>query len=128
MVVTDFSEKYYLYENMAIWEISSMEDFFTSHNMMKEIFEEEYGFPYSREANKNINLIEAGFAIIEKLLNRFNDKHFIAFSADDENHAILKGLQNKKIISFGIDIYALNPKLIYVLEMDKTKDLKKYDV
>ena len=125
MIATDFSEKYYLYENMAIWEISSMDDFFSSHSMMLEIFENEYGFPYSEESAKGINLLDAGFAIVEKLLDCFSDKHFVVFSANDENHGILIGLRNRKIINFGMDIYALNPEKIYVLEMDKTKDLQK---
>ncbi|MBL0309312.1 MAG: hypothetical protein IPP77_06470 [Bacteroidetes bacterium] len=127
MIATDFNEKYFMYENMAIWEINSMEDFFKSHNMMKEIFKNEYGVPYSEETSKGINLMDAGFAIVEKLLDCFRDKHFVVFSMNDENHNILKGLQDKKVINFGMDIHVLNPRNIYVLEMDKTKDLQKYD-
>ncbi len=127
MIATDFDEKYFMYENMAIWEIKSMEDFFSSHTMMMEIFENEYGFPYSQQSANGIDLLDAGFAIVEKLLDCFRDKHFLVFSDNDENHAILRGLQDKKTINFGMDIYVLNPKRIYVLEMDKTKDLQKYD-
>ena len=127
MIALNFDEKYFLYENMAIWEISSMEDFFRSHNMMLEIFENEYGFPYTQETSKGINLMDAGFAIVEKLLDCFRDKHFLVFSDNDENHTILRGLQDKKAINFGMDIYVLNPKKIFVLEMDKTKDPQKYD-
>jgi hypothetical protein len=127
MITTNFDEKYFLYENMAIWEISSMEDFFSSHTMMMEIFENEYGFPYSKETAKGISLLDSGFAIVEKLLDCFRDKHFLVFSYNDENHVVLRGLQDKKVINFGMDVYVLNPKRIYVLEMDKTKDLQKYD-
>lgn len=127
MIATDFDEKFFLYENMAIWEISSMEDFFNSHSLMHEIFENEYGFPYSQESANGITLLDAGFAIVEKLLDSFRDKHFVVFSENDENHAILRGLQDKNAINFGMDIYVLNPKRIYVLEMDKTKALQKYD-
>ena len=127
MVATDFDEKYFMYENMAIWEIRSMDDFFESHSMLKEIFKNEYGFPYSPESAEGMDLLGAGFAVVEKLLDSFRDKHFVVFSANDENHAVLKGLQDKKVITFGMDIYVLNPSRIYVLEMDKTKDLQKYD-
>ncbi len=127
MIATDFNEKYFMYDNMAIWEITTMEDFFNSHSMMKEIFKNEYGVPYTEETAKGINLMDAGFAIVEKLLDCFRDKHFVVFSMNDENHIILKGLQNKKVINFGMDIYVLHPNRIYVLEMDKTKDLQKYD-
>ena len=127
MIITDFNEKYYMYDNMAIWEIKSMDDFFDSHSMMKEIFEKEYGVSYSKETMKDAGLLDAGFAIVEKLLGCFSDKHFVVFSMDDENHKILKGLQDKKAINFGMDIYVLNPSRVYVLETDKTKDLQKYD-
>jgi hypothetical protein len=128
MVATDFDEKYFMYENMAIWEIRSMDEFFDSHSMMREIFRNEYGVPYSQESAAGIDLLGAGFAIVEKLLDCFRDKHFVVFSSDDENHAILRSLQDKKIINFGMDIYVLNPSRIYVLEMDKTKDPQMYDV
>ncbi len=127
MIATDFDEKCFMYENMAIWEIRSMDDFFDSHSMMMEIFENEYGFPYSQKTAKGMDFMGAGFAIVEKLLDCFRDKHFLVFSDNDENHAILKGLQDKKTINFGMDIYVLHPNRIYVLEMDKTKDLQKYD-
>lgn len=127
MVITDFNEKYYMYENMAIWEIKTMDDFFDSHDKMREIFKNEYGVDYSAENIEDVKLLDAGFSIVEKLLDCFDDKHFVVFSLDDENHNILKGLQDKKTINFGMDIYVLNPSRIYVLEADKTKDLQKYD-
>ena len=127
MIANDFSEKYLLFENMAIWDIPSMEDFFTSHNMMLEIFEKEYGFHYSQRYGKENNFTDGDISVVEKLLDCFGDKHFFVFSYNDRNHAILKELQDKKVINFGIDIHVLNPKKIYVLEMDKTKDLQKYD-
>lgn len=127
MIATDFSEKYLMFENMAIWDIPSMEDFFTSHNMMLEIFEKEYGFSYSQRYGKESNFTDGDMAVVEKLLDCFGDKHFFVFSSNDRNHVILKELQDKKMVNFGMDIHVLNPKKIYVLEMDKTKDLQKYD-
>ena len=127
MIATDFSEKYLLFENMAIWDIPSMQDFFSSHSNMTEIFEKEYGFPYSQRNGKENKFTDADIAVVEKLLDCFGDKHFFVFSYNDRNHAILKELQDKKVINFGMDIYMLNPKRIYVLEMDKTQDLQKYD-
>lgn len=119
MIAIEFDEKYFLYTNMVIWEIGSMEDFFKSHSMMKEVFQSEYGVAYSEETAKGITLMGAGFAIVERLLDCFQDKHFLVFSQDDENHNILKGLQNRKLINFGMDIGAIGPDRIYVLEMDK---------
>jgi hypothetical protein len=127
MIATNFDEKYFMYDNFAIWEIKTMDDFFDSHSKMREIFENEYGFLYSDETAKGMDFMGAGFAVIEKLLDSFRDKHFFVFSSDDENHAILKGLQDRKTINFGMDIYVLNPTRIYVLEMDKSKDPQHYD-
>ncbi len=128
MIANDFGENYLMFENMAIWDIPSMEDFFTSHNMMLEIFEKEYGFPYSQRNGKENNFTDGDISVIEKLLDCFGDKYFFVFSNNDRNHAILKELQDKKVITFGMDIHVLHPKKIYVLEMDKTKDLQKYDI
>ena len=127
MIANDFSEKYLMFENMAIWDIPSMEDFFTSHNMMLEIFEKEYGFPYAQRYGKENNFTDGDISVVEKLFDCFDDKHFFVFSYNDRNHAILKELQDKKVINFGMDIHVLNPKKIYVLEVDKTQDLQKYD-
>ena len=128
MIATNFDEKYFMYDNFAIWEIRSMDDFFDSHSMMREIFENEYGAPFSQKSTAEFDFMGAGFAIIEKLLDCFRDKHFFVFSSDDENHAILKGLQDRKTINFGMDIYVLNPTRIYVLEMDKSKDPQMSDM
>ena len=127
MIARNFDEKYFLYENMAIWEVRSMDDFFDSHSMMRGIFESEYGFPFNPETAKGMDFLGAGFAIIEKLMDSFQDKQFFIFSSDDENHSVLKALQDKKKINFGMDIYVLTPGRIYVLEMDKSKDPQKYD-
>lgn len=127
MIVVDFENKYLMYDNYAIWEITSLEEFFKSHEMMFEIFEKEYGVSYNERNNSDVKIADSEIVVVSKLLDYFEDKHFFVFSNNDSNHQGLKNLQDKKIISFGMDIYVLNPKKIYVLEMDKTKDPKMYD-
>ena len=127
MIITDFNEKYNLFENMAIWEVPSLDNFFTSHVMMYEIFEKEYGFTYPNRFMPENKFSESDISVVTKLLDYFGDKHFFVFSNKDSNHSILKGLQDKKIINFGMDINVLHPNKIYVLELDKTKNLQKYD-
>ena len=127
MIVTDYREQYLMFENMQIWDITSMEDFFTSHKMMHQIFLKEYGFDYSQRDEPGKNFTDSDIMVVSKLLDFFGDKHFFVFSNNDKHHNDLKFLQDKKVINFGMDIYVLNPNRIYVLEMDKTKDLQKYD-
>ena len=127
MIVTDFENKYLMYDNFEIWEISSLEEFFKSHQMMFEIFEKEYGIPFQERDNSDVKIADTDIVIVSKLLDYFEDKQFFVFSNNDLGHQGLKNLQDKKIINFGMDIYVLNPNKIYVLEMDKTKDPKMYD-
>lgn len=127
MTVNDFGTKYLMYENMSIWEIRSLDELFKTHESLFEIFEKEYGFPYSELADHKNDFKDSDSMVISKLLDHFGDKQFFVFSYGDKHHNDLKNLQDKKIINFGIDIHVVNPSRIYVLEMDKTQDLKVYD-
>ena len=127
MTVTDFSEKYLMYENMSIWEIKSLDEFFKADENLLEIFEKEYGFPFSKLSEQKENFKDSEIMVVSKLLDHFGDKYFFVFSDNDKHHNDLKMIQDKKIINFGMDIYVIHPNKIYVLEMDKTKDLKMYD-
>lgn len=127
MIVKDFHEKYLMFENMAIWDISSLEDFLTSHNQLGEIFKKEYEFSYDQRKEPQNVFQDTDIEVVTKLLDHFGDKNFFVFSDSDINHSVLKELQDKKVINFGMDIYVLHPNKIYVLEMDKTKDMQKYD-
>ena len=127
MIVRDYKDQFNMFDNMAIWAISSMEEFFTSHQQIEEIFAAEYGFSYSSRNEQAEKFIDTDIMMVSRLLDLFGDKHFFVFSENDAQHIILKELQDKKLISFGMDIYVLKPNHIYVLEMDKTKDLQKYD-
>ncbi len=126
MTITDFSDNYLMYENMSIWELKSLEEFFKAHENLLEIFEKEYGFPFDKLKERE-NFTDSEIMIVSKLLDHFGDKQFFVFSNNDKHHNDLKGLQDKKFINFGMDIHVIHPTRIYVLEMDKTKDLKMYD-
>ena len=128
MTITNFSDNYYMYENMSIWEIKSLTEFFKAQESLFEIFEKEYGFPFNKLDEQASVFKESDIMIVSKLLNYFSDKYFLIFSYNDQHHNQLKNMQDRKIINFGIDIYVIHPKSIYVLEMDKTKDLKMYDI
>lgn len=127
MLITDFSKNYRKYENMSIWEIKSLDDFLKAHEQLLEIFEKEYGFTYAERYKQPESFKDSDITVVTKLLDYFGDKCFFVFSNNDQHHQDLKTLQDKKIINFGIDIHVIHPTQIYVLEMDKTKDLKAYD-
>ncbi len=127
MIISDFKTNFHMYENMAIWEIANINDFFKAHEMLKEIFEKEYKFSYDSRIDKENDYTDSDIEMVNKLLDYFNDKHFLVFSNNDPTHILLKEFQDKKIINFGMDIYVLHPDKIYVMEMDKTKDVQKYD-
>lgn len=126
MTVTDFRDNYQLYENMAIWELKSLDELFLAHENMAEIFENEYGFPFSK-LNEQTVFSDSDVMVVSKLLDHFGDKQFFVFSYNDNHHNDLKALQDAKTINFGMDIHVIHPNRVYVLEMDKTKDLKMYD-
>lgn len=127
MVVTDFKDNYLMYENMVIREFSSLEEFFGVHEMLRQIFTDEYGFAYEERSNPANNYTDTAVETMNKLLDYFGDKYFFVFTVNDAHYYSLLGLQDKKIINFGIDLKMLDVQKVYVMEMDKTKDLKKYD-
>jgi hypothetical protein len=127
MTITDYSSSYLKYNNMSIWEIKTLDELFKAHESMLEIFEKEYGFPYNKLNEQKEDFTDSDVKVVSKLLDHFGDKHFFVFSYGDKHHGDLKTLQDKKTINFGVDIHVINPQRVYVLEMDKTQDLKVYD-
>lgn len=127
MIVTDFKENYNMYENMSIWVVNSLDEFFKAHEFLMEIFENEYRFPFDKRNEQANPFDDTDIMVVSKLLDHFGDKQFFVFSKTDKHHKDLIEIQNKKIINFGMDISSIEPNKIYVLEMDKTKDLSMYD-
>ena len=112
---------------MSIWEISSLDDFFKANEALPEIFEKEYGFPYSQWNDTDKKIPDGDVVVVSKLLDYFQDKFFFIFANGDLHHQYLKALQDNKVINFGVDIHVIHPSKIFILEMDKTQDLRKWD-
>lgn len=127
MIITDFKDNYLMYENMVIREIASLEEFLDIHEMLYQIFKDEYGFAYQERKNPENNFSDTPIEAMNKLLDYFGDKYFYIFMVGDLHFNSLVTLQDKKIFNFGIDLNKLDKEKIYMMEMDKTKDLKKYD-
>lgn len=127
MTVTDFDKNYKMFENMAVWEIKSLNHFFEDDEMLMKIFNEEYGFPYAEFSKHSETFSDTPIMVVSKVLDYFGDKYFFVFENNNKHHNDLKKLQDQKIINFGMDIYVLHPERIYALMMDKSKDPSKYD-
>lgn len=127
MTIADFESKYLLYENMAVWEVKSLDHFFEDDEILQKIFQEEYKFPYSELEKHKDTFSDTPVMVVSRLLDYFGDKFFFVFENNNEHHNQLKRLQDKKIISFGMDIYVLHPERVYVLMLDRVKDLAAYD-
>jgi len=127
MTITDYDKNYKMFENMAIWEVKSLDHFFEDDAILTKIFEEEYKFPYAEFNDKKETFTDTPLMVVSKVLDYFGDKYFFVFENNNKHHNDLKTLQDKKIVNFGMDIHVLNPTRIYVLMMDKSKDPSKYD-
>ena len=51
------------------------------------------------------------------------DKHFVLFTLHDKNHLELIQMQNSRVMNFGIDIESISPNHVYILIMDKLKEV-----
>jgi hypothetical protein len=125
MIVANFYPVYHMYDNMQLWEVNNKEQFFKTNEQLAEIFAMEYGFPYA-EINET-NFKDELRMLVTKLLDYFEDKSFFVFEKDDQSFLELYQLQHEKKVNFGIDLMSLMPEKVYVMEMDKTQDLQKYD-
>ena len=127
MTITDYASKYRMFENMAIWEIKSLDHFFEDDEMLMKIFKEEYGFEYANLNENSKSFTDTPIMVVSKALDYFGDKYFFVFENNNKHHHELMKLQDNKTIQFGIDIHVLNPNRIYVLMMDKCKNPAVYD-
>ncbi|MCX6297313.1 MAG: hypothetical protein NTX97_14885 [Bacteroidetes bacterium] len=123
MIVSNLKTDFHLYENMAIWEIENLESFLNAHGLLKEIFVREYRMLFERRFNAENSFTDSDIIVVGKLLNHFADKYFVVFENSDPNYFLLKEFQEKAILDFGRDMNVLDQTKIYVLEMDKKKDL-----
>ena len=121
MIVNTFSQSCSDYENFAIWDIENMRDFFDRSTVLNEIFEHDYKTTYPEYDKNRTETSDTNLEIMSKLLDQIGDKHFFIFTLHDENHLELVGLQQSKIMNFGMDIQEIKGDRVYVVMMDKKK-------
>lgn len=123
MLVQQFSENPFKYKDFEIWDVENMEAFFKGNGVIKEIFEKEYKIPVSQFDKLRVDLPETNVGIIASILDQVGDKHFFVFTLHDPNHLELVKMQNLKVMDFGINIEDILPDHVYIVIMNKVKEV-----
>lgn len=123
MLVQQFSENPFQYKGFEVWDVENMEAFFKGNGVLKEIFEKEYKVLITDFENRRNELPETNLGIIANILDQIGDKHFLIFTLHDANHLELIQMQNTKVMNFGMDIQEIIPEHVYILIMDKVKEV-----
>lgn len=124
MIVQRFSENPYQYEGFEIWVVKNMNEFFSGNGVIQEIFEKEYKIPISEFEHRRAELPETSLGLMTHILDQIGDKHFVVFTLNDENHQAFIAMQESKIMDFGVAIQNLEPDQVYILIMDKVKEVR----
>ncbi len=123
MLVKQFSENPFQYKNFEVWDVEDMNAFFNGNQVIKEIFEKEYKFSIEDFEEKRVDLPETNLGIIANILDQIGDKHFHVFTLYDANHLELVKMQQDKVMNFGLDIESIAQDHVYILLMDKVKEV-----
>lgn len=119
MIVTEFKETCSTYTNFEVWEVENIDAFFRGNEVLATIFQDMYKMSLEEFTIRREEIEENDYEIITKLLKEVGDKYFYIFTLHDKNHLELIGMQNQKIMNFGVDIEKIKHDHVYVLIMDK---------
>lgn len=61
--------------------------------------------------------------IMTNILDHIGDKHFFLFTLYDKNHLELIKMQQMKVMNFGVNIESILADHVYILVMDKVKEV-----
>ena len=123
MLVQQFSENPFQYKDFEVWDVENMTAFFNGNGVLKEIFEKEYKILISDFDKRRAEMPESNLAIIANILDQIGDKHFFIFTLHDSNHLELIKMQNTGVMNFGLNIESISPDHVYILIMDKVKEV-----
>jgi hypothetical protein len=121
MIVSEFSETCILYEGFHVWEIESIDAFFSGNEILATIFQDFYNMPFNEFVNRRKDIADSDLDIMKNMLTLVNDKSFLLFTLHDENHLELVGMQKMGVMNFGIDIEDIKNDRVYAMIMDKKK-------
>lgn len=124
MLVAEFNETCHLYQNFQVWEIENIDAFFKGNQVLATIFKDHYAMPIEEFHDRRSEIAESDMEIIQNLLSMVDDKSFFIFTFHDKNHLELVGMQQMKVMNFGMDIEQIKHDHVYVMIMDKMKSTK----
>ena len=119
MIVHNFSENCFKYENFEVWDVENMDAFFQGNSILATIFKTDYKISVEEFNERRHEIEETNMQIMEKLLDQVGDKHFFIFTLHNENHLDLVKMQKLNVMNFGTDIEAIQPDHVYIMIMDK---------
>lgn len=123
MIVQRFSENPFLYKDFEVWDVENMTAFFNGNGVIKEIFRKEYKIPLSDFEKRRSEIPETNLEIMTKILDLVDDKYFVIFTLHDENHLELVKMQHSKVMNFGLNIEEILADHVYILVMNKIKEV-----
>lgn len=123
MIVYQIDEKIKQFQNFEIWDVENMDAFFKGNAVIKEIFEKEYKIKVIDFEKRRAEMPETNLGIMAGILDHIGDKHFFLFTLHDKNHLELIKLQESKVMNFGLNIEDISPEHVYILVMDKIKEV-----
>ncbi|HQW12353.1 MAG TPA: hypothetical protein PLP06_09410 [Saprospiraceae bacterium] len=119
MLASEFSSTFRSYEGFQIWEIKNIQDFLTGNKVLSVIFQDYYNMPIEELEERRSEISESYLDIITRLLSLVDDKYFFIFTMHDPNHIELIGMQQMKVMNFGVDIEGIRGDCVYAIIMDK---------
>lgn len=123
MIVYQIEEKIKQFQDFEIWDVENMDAFFKGNAVIKEIFEKEYKIKIADFESRRGEMPETNIGIMTNILDHIGDKHFFLFTLYDKNHLELIKMQQMKVMNFGVNIESILPDHVYILVMDKVKEV-----
>lgn len=123
MIVYQIEEKIKQFQGFEIWDVENMDAFFKGNAVIKEIFEKEYKIKITDFESRRGELPETNMGIMTNILDHIGDKHFFLFTLYDKNHLELIKMQQMKVMNFGVNIESILADHVYILVMDKVKEV-----
>lgn len=123
MIVYQIEETIKQFQDFEIWDVENMDAFFKGNAVIKEIFEKEYKIKIADFESRRGEMPETNMGIMTNILDHIGDKHFFLFTLYDKNHLELIKMQQMKVMNFGVNIESILTDHVYILVMDKVKEV-----
>lgn len=129
MLVGNFQETAYQYDDFAVWEVENMNAFLNGNGAIVEAFKTDFKMSVDEFDARRSEIPKTNMEIMEQLLDQIGDKHFFIFTWHDDNHWQLVQMQTQKVMNFGIDIeHVIEKDRVYILLMDKKPEYNKMQI